>query len=275
MAVGHQIRSISNVAVLATAQVYEKKRGYEQYKRNSRVPGAGQVIQVTEAEAEEGKRKWKLWAAAGDGDSDVQNSMEEDEDDTVRNLDEEMQDAIDNEEEEEEVNSVTSADSCHDTDGDYTGSENEMGAEITNDQVQADRHTDWDDASRLNSVSESSSESEEVENARHEQWRASARRKRLTASDIISDESDIEENGNEGDIETVATVTMTARMEVTAAAAVVQEQAFQATLENAKEVLWRTNRKRKRDARKEERNTGRNRTRRANEDPGATPRATR
>jgi hypothetical protein len=52
-------------------------------------------------------------------------------------------------------------------------------------------------------------------------------------------------------IETVATVTMTARMEVTAAAAVVQEQAFQATLENAKEVLRRTIRKRERDARKE------------------------
>ena len=50
-------------------------------------------------------------------------------------------------------------------------------------------------------------------------------------------------------IETVATVTMTARMEVTAAAAVVQEQTFQATLENAKEVLRRTNRKRERDAR--------------------------
>jgi hypothetical protein len=52
-------------------------------------------------------------------------------------------------------------------------------------------------------------------------------------------------------IETVATVTMTARMEVTAAAAAVQEQTFQATLENAKEVLRRTNRKRKRDVRKE------------------------
>jgi hypothetical protein len=102
-------------------------------------------------------------------------------------------------EEEEEVNSVASADSCHDTDGDYTGSENEIGAEITNDQVQADRHTDWDGDSRVNSVSESSSESEEDENARHEQRCASTRRKRLTASDILSDESDIEENGNEGD----------------------------------------------------------------------------
>jgi hypothetical protein len=74
--------------LFVTAQVYE------QYKRNFRVPGAGQaVIKVTEveAEAEEGKRKWKLWAAAGDGDKDVQNSMEEDEDDTARNLDEEMQ----------------------------------------------------------------------------------------------------------------------------------------------------------------------------------------
>jgi hypothetical protein len=86
----------------------------------------------------------------------VQSSMGEDEDDTARNLDEEMQDAIDNEEE-EEVNSVASADSCHDTDGgDYTGSENEMGAEITNDQVQGDMHIDWDGDSRLNSVSESS-----------------------------------------------------------------------------------------------------------------------
>jgi hypothetical protein len=67
-----------------------------------------------------------------------------------------------------------------------------MGAEITNDQVQADRYTDWDgDDKSLNSVSESSSESEEDENTRHEQWRASTRRKRLTASDIISDESDI------------------------------------------------------------------------------------
>jgi hypothetical protein len=55
----------------------------------------------------------------------VQSSMEEDENDTARNL---------NNEEEEEVNSVASADSCHDTDGDYTGSENKMGAEITNDQ---------------------------------------------------------------------------------------------------------------------------------------------
>jgi len=130
------------------------------------------VIKVTEAEAEEGKRKWKLWAAAGDGDSDVQSSMEEDENDIARNLDEEMHDAIDNEEE-EEVDSVGSADSCHDTDGDYTGSENEMGAEITNDQVQAaDRHTDWDGDSRLSSVSESSSESEEDENTRHERRRA-------------------------------------------------------------------------------------------------------
>jgi hypothetical protein len=42
------------------------------------------------------------------------------------------------------VNSVASAESCHDTDGDYMGSENEMGAEITNDQLQVDRHTDWD-----------------------------------------------------------------------------------------------------------------------------------
>jgi hypothetical protein len=75
-----------------------------------------------------------------------------------------------------------------------------MEAEITNDQVQADRHTDWDGDRRLNSVSESSySESEEDENARHEQQRASTRRKRPTASDIISDKSDIEENGNEGD----------------------------------------------------------------------------
>ena len=125
--------------------------------------------------------------------------MEEDENDIARNLDEEMHDAIDNEEE-EEVDSVGSADSCHDTDGDYTGSENEMGAEITNDQVQADRHTDWDGGSRLSPVSESSSssESEEDENTRHERRRA-GRRKRLTASDILSDESDIEENGNEGD----------------------------------------------------------------------------
>jgi hypothetical protein len=74
-----------------------------------------------------------------------------------------------------------------------------LGAEITNNQVQTDRHTDWDGDSRLNSVSESSSESEEDENTRHEQWRAGTRRKRLTASDILSDESDIEENGNEGD----------------------------------------------------------------------------
>jgi hypothetical protein len=47
-------------------------------------------------------------------------------------------------------------------------------------------------------VSESSSESEEDENTRHERRRA-GRRKRLTASDILSDESDIEENGNEVD----------------------------------------------------------------------------
>jgi hypothetical protein len=102
--------------------------------------------------------------------------MEEDENDTARDLDEEMQDAIDNEE--KEVDSIASADSC------FTGSENEMGAEITNDQVQAaDRHTDWDGDSRLSSVSESSSESEEDENTRqHEQWRAGTRRKRLTDS---------------------------------------------------------------------------------------------
>jgi hypothetical protein len=91
MAVGHQIRSVSGSPCDGAGI-------YEQYKRNSRVPGAGQVIKVTEAEPEEGKRKWKLWAAAGgDSDSDVQSSMEEDENDTARNLDEEMQDAIDNE----------------------------------------------------------------------------------------------------------------------------------------------------------------------------------
>jgi hypothetical protein len=194
MAVGHQIRSISisgspcDGAGRYTNIVQEELPSARSRTGDKSNKGRGRGR----------KRKWKLWAAAGDGDSDVQNNMEEDEDDTVRNLDEEMQDAIDNEEE-EEVNSVTSAsaDSCHDTDGDYTGNENEMGAEITNDQVQADRHTDWDgDDRRLNSVSESSSESEEDENARHEQWRASTRWKRLTASDIISNESDIEENGN-------------------------------------------------------------------------------
>jgi hypothetical protein len=71
-------------AVLVTAQVYE------QYKKNSRVPGAGQMIKVTEADAMDGQRKWKLWAAAGDVDG--QSSMEEDEDDTGKNLEVEMED---------------------------------------------------------------------------------------------------------------------------------------------------------------------------------------
>jgi hypothetical protein len=276
MAVGHQIRSISGSPCDGAGI-------YEQYKRNFRVPGAGQVIQVTAAEAEEGKRKWKLWAAAGDSDSDVQSSMEEDEDDTARNLDEEMQDTIDNEEE-EEVDSVASADSCHDADGDYMGSENEMGAEIINDQVQADRHTDWDGESRLNSVSESSSESKEDENERHEQWRASTRRKRLTASDIISNESDIEENGNEGDRDSSdsdddSTDASDSSSSSSGAAAGISSNTRKRKGGATNNKQETRKGRQKRDCQggktKEERNTGRNRTRRANEDPGATPRATR
>jgi hypothetical protein len=57
-----------------------------------------------------------------------------------------------------------------------------------------------------------------------------ARRRRLTASDITIDESDIEENGSEGD-KVAATMMMAARMTVTVAA-VVREQAWREIVEN-------------------------------------------